>query len=107
MSELTSETGQSSSTLSHNLSNIEKKKITTKNEEKYSLTSFGKIISINLVEDIKTNAAISKFKRLWINHDLSSIPPELLRRIGDLHNSTLIEAESGEIFKPLDTYEKY
>ncbi len=58
------------------------------------------------MEDIKTNAAISKFKRLWINHDLSSIPPELLRRIGDLHNSTLIEAESGEIFKPQDTYEK-
>jgi len=106
MTELRSETGQSSSTLSHNLSNLEKKKITTKNGEKYSLTSFGKIISINLVEDIKTNAAISKFKRLWINHDMSSIPPELLRRIGDLHNSTLIEAESGEIFKPQDTYEK-
>jgi predicted transcriptional regulator len=106
MSELKKKTGISSSTLSHNLSELEKKKITTKKEEKYALTSLGNIITTNLIENIKTNATISKFKKLWIKHDLSSIPLELIKNIGDLHNSVLIESESGEIFKPHETYQK-
>lgn len=106
MTELRSETGQTSSALSHNLSNLEKKKITTKNGERYFLTSLGEIITVNLLENIKTTTAISKFKKLWSNHDLSSIPPHLLKRIGNLHNSTLIESESRELFKIYNTYEK-
>jgi len=106
MSELKKKTGISSSTLSHNLSELEKRKITTKKEEKYALTSLGTIITTNLIENIKTNAAISKFQKLWIKHDLSCIPPELIKNIGDLHNSILIESESGEIFKPHETYQK-
>jgi predicted transcriptional regulator len=106
MSELKKETGISSSTLSHNLSELEKKKITTKEGEKYGLSTLGNIITTNLIENIKTNAAISKFQKLWMKHDISSIPIELIQSIGDLHNSVLVEAESGEIFKPHETYQK-
>jgi predicted transcriptional regulator len=106
MSELKKETGISSSTLSHNLSELEKRKITTKEEEKYGLTSLGNIITTTLIENIKTNAAISKFQKLWMKHDISGIPIELIKSIGDLHNSVLVEAESGEIFKPHETYQK-
>lgn len=106
MSELKKEIGISSSTISYNLSNLEKRKITTKDGEKYALSPLGEMITLNLVENIKTTAAVSKFHRLWLNHDLSSIPPELIKTIGDLYNSTLIESESGEIFKPHETYQK-
>jgi predicted transcriptional regulator len=106
MSELKEETGISSSTISHNLSDLEKRKITTKEGEKYYLTPLGNIITLNLIENIKTNAAVSKFQKLWMNHDLSSIPPELIKRIGDLHNSVLVEVDSGEIFKPHETYQR-
>jgi len=106
MSELKEETGISSSTISHNLSDLEKRKITTKEGEKYYLTPLGNIITLNLIENIKTNAAVSKFQKLWMNHDLSSIPPELIKRIGDLYNSVLVEVDSGEIFKPHETYQR-
>ena len=106
MSKLKEETGITSSTLSHNLSDLEKRKISTKEGEKYFLTSMGKIITLNLIENIKTNAAINKFQRLWLGHDLSCIPPHLIKRVGDLHKSVLVESESGEIFKPHETYQK-
>lgn len=106
MSALKKETGITSSTISHNLSDLEKRKISTKKGEKYSLTPLGKIITINLIEYIKTNAAVSKFQRLWMGHDLSCIPLHLIKRIGDLHNSVLVESESGEIYKPHETYQK-
>ncbi|MBI5459202.1 MAG: winged helix-turn-helix domain-containing protein [Methanobacterium sp.] len=106
MSELKKETGISSSTISHNLSDLEKRKITTKDGEKYHLSPLGRIITLNLIENIKNNSVVSKFKKLWMDHDLSSIPPTMIKRIGDLHNSVLIEAESGEIFKPHETYQK-
>jgi len=106
MSALKEETGITSSTLSHNLSDLEKRKISTKVGEKYFLTPLGKIITLNLIENIKTNSAISTFQRLWLGHDLSCIPLHLIKRIGDLYNSVLIESESGEIFKPHETYQK-
>jgi predicted transcriptional regulator len=55
---------------------------------------------------VKTTAVISRFQRLWLKHDLSGIPPELIKEIGDLYKSTLIESESGELFKPHQTYQK-
>ncbi len=106
MAELKKSTGISSSTISHNLSNLEKRKITTKKGEKYDLSPLGTIITLNLIENIKTTASVNRFQKLWIGHEINSIPPELIKRIGDLENSTLIEAESGEIFKPHETYQK-
>lgn len=106
MNELKKETGITTSTISNNLSNLEKKNITTKKEDKYVLSPIGNIITCNLTENIKTMGVINKFQRFWLNHDISSIPPELIKQIGDLYNSSLVESESGEIYKPHETYSK-
>lgn len=106
MGELKNEIGISNSTISNNLTHLEKRKITTKEGEKYALTSLGHIVTINLKENIKLSATATRFQKLWVKHDLSSIPPELIREIGDLYNSILVESESGEIFKPHETYQK-
>ena len=106
MGELKKESGINASTISNNLSNLEKKKITTKKGEKYYLSPLGKIITLNLIENIKTSASVSKFKKLWIGHNINSIPEDLIKTIGDLENSTLIETESGEMFKTHETFEK-
>lgn len=106
MSELKKETGISSSTISHNLSTLEKKKITTKEGEKYSLSPIGHLITYNLIENMKTTAVINKFQKFWLNHDLTGIPPELIKKIGDLYNSSLVESESEEIYKPHETYQE-
>jgi predicted transcriptional regulator len=105
MNEIKKETDISSSTISHNLSNLEKKKITTKEGEKYILTPFGNLITSNLIENMKPTAVITKFQKFWLNHDLSSIPPKLIKEMGDLYNSSLVESESGEIYKPHETYQ--
>ncbi|NYB53079.1 MAG: winged helix-turn-helix domain-containing protein [Methanobacteriaceae archaeon] len=106
MAEIKKATGISGSTISNNLSNLEKRKITTKDGDKYVLSPLGTIITLNLIENIKTTASVNKFHQLWVDHEISSIPPELIKSIGDLENSTLIESESGEIFKPHEVYEK-
>ena len=58
------------------------------------------------MENIKTTGVISKFQKFWLNHDISPIPPELIKKIGDLYNSSLVESDSGEIYKPHETYSK-
>lgn len=106
MSGLKKEIGISSSTISHNLSNLEKRNITTKEGEKYILTPIGHLITYNLMDNMKTTSVISKFQKFWLNHDLSGIPPELIKEIGDLYNSSLVESESGEIYKPHEKYQE-
>jgi predicted transcriptional regulator len=104
MEELKKETGITTSTISHNLSNMEKKSITSKIGEKYILSPIGNIITCNLIENIKTAGVINKFQKFWLKHDLSSIPPEYIKKMGDLYNSSLVESESGAIYKPHETY---
>ena len=106
MSQLKKRLGISSSTISYNLSNLEKNKFTSKDGEKYILTPIGNLITYNLKENMKTIAVISKFQKLWLNHDLTAIPPELLKKIGNLYNSSLVESDSGEIYKPHEKYQE-
>ncbi|BDZ68956.1 helix-turn-helix transcriptional regulator [Methanobacterium ferruginis] len=103
MSELKKYTGISSSTISNNLSNLEKRNITIKDGEKYALSPLGDILTLNLIENIKTVSVVNKFKKLWLNH-LSDIPPALLKKVGSLYKASLIEAESEEIYKPHEIY---
>ncbi|MCC7551282.1 MAG: winged helix-turn-helix domain-containing protein [Methanobacterium sp.] len=106
MSELKKYTGISSSTISNNLSNLEKRNITTKEGEKYALSPLGDILTLNLIENIKTVSVVRKFQKLWLNHDLSDIPPALLKKVGSLYKANLIEAESEELYKPHEIYEE-
>ena len=106
MSQLKKRLGISSSTISYNLSNLEKRNFTSKDGEKYILTPIGNLITYNLKENMKTIGVISKFQKFWLNHDLSAIPPELIKKIGNLYNSSLVESESGEIYKPHEKYQE-
>ena len=106
MSQLKKRLGISSSTISYNLSNLEKSNFTSKDGEKYILTPIGNLITYNLKENMKTIGVISKFQKFWLNHDLSAIPPELIKKIGNLYNSSLVESESGEIYKPHEKYQE-
>ncbi len=105
-SQLKKELGINGSTISHSISNLEKNNITTKDGEKYILTPIGHMIVCNLLENIRTTAAIIKFQKLWFDHDISAIPPRLINRLGDLYHSTLIESDVGEIFKPYEIYQE-
>lgn len=73
-------------------------------ENQYFLSPPGKIISLKSKSLINTLAA--KNKKIWLNHDISSIPPEFIRKIECLSDSFVIESTLTNIIKPHTNYRK-
>lgn len=57
----------------------------------YSLTPMGKAIMDNYLPLLNTIKTFEKHFDYWISHDLESIPPEFLLRIGEIGNAEYIE----------------
>ena len=91
--------GIQSSTILHSITELEKQNLISRKGDNYSLSETGKIMILKSIDTIKTAVSLKKFQKLLIDHEINSIPPELLIKIGDLSNSELIEAESDDMFK--------
>ncbi len=102
--DLRKSTGIQSSTILHGIIELEKQNLVSRKADNYYLSEVGKITALKLVDVIKTSFSLKKFHRLWTNHEIDSIPPHLLMRIGDLNSSELIESEHEDISK---THEKH
>jgi predicted transcriptional regulator len=50
---------------------------------------------------------MNKGRNLFLNHEIGSIPPELLKDIGCLENSTVISSTSTDIIKPYVIVSKF
>lgn len=57
----------------------------------YMLTTRGRILMKSYRPYSDTVEVIDRFGNFWNAHDMSCIPGELLRRIGELHNSWYVE----------------
>ncbi len=102
--ELRELTGMQSSTILHGITELEKQDLILKEGDSFFLSEIGKIMTLKLEDMIKTSVSLKKFQKLWINHKIDAIPPELLMEIGDLSNSELIESDNIDVFKPHGTY---
>jgi len=91
--------GIRSSTILHGITELEKQNLISTDGDSFFLSELGEITALNLVDRIKTSVSLKKFRKLWLNHEINSIPPELLVQIGDLSISELIEAEQDDIAK--------
>ena len=70
-----------------------------RNGRTYKLTPLG-FIKANLIKE--TNSALrvlEKFEDFWLTHEVSDIPSHLLRRIGDLEESVLVQNDSEDLAK--------
>ncbi len=104
LSDLRDELGLRSSTILHAMSELEKQNLVFKEGEYYFLSQIGKILTLKLIDVMKTIAAVNRYEKLWLDHIIEGIPEDLLKNIGDLSDSVLLEAEATDIFKPHGTY---
>jgi predicted transcriptional regulator len=72
--------------LEHNLVKFE--------DKKYHLTSMGKIIIYNFRPFLNVVNLFDQYPDFWNEHDLTPIPEELLKRIGEIKNFIIIEDDN-------------
>lgn len=92
--------GVSSTTAIHALRELERRNLVFQAEDRgYALTKIGEVMVSKLLDIIAVIEVLNKHEVFWLEHDLSSIPPDLLDKIGALSNSSLITDTSTDIFK--------
>ncbi|WP_440953765.1 helix-turn-helix transcriptional regulator [Methanococcoides sp. FTZ1] len=79
---------------------LKKQEILIEENGLYRLSNIGKIISKKMEDLLNTEKMIELDTNYWQNADLSSVPPHLYRRIGELNNYTFHEYEMENIFEP-------
>lgn len=95
-----------SSAALHALKKLENQNIVIKNENEYSLSPFGKLYAFKSEKLFKSFYAIKKYEKIWLDHLINGIPKQLLKKIGDLSNSFLVESTPTDIIKPHSSYVK-
>ena len=91
---LRDELGSSGSTIIHALKDLEAMKLTQQENKHYKLTSLGVIEATLIGEAASAADVLERFQGFWLQHDVTAIPSHLLRRIGALRDSTLIQDNS-------------
>ncbi|HIH36863.1 MAG TPA: winged helix-turn-helix domain-containing protein [Methanocellales archaeon] len=105
LSELRDELEASSTTTIHALRELEKGKLIFQDEAKdYVLTKIGEIIALKLLDFFKAIDVLEKYEDFWLNHDLSCVPEHLLERIGELQNSSMIEAPAADVLQVFTSF---
>ena len=69
-------------------------------DEKYQLTHTGKIILKKIKPLVETLNVLEGNKGYWDSRDLSAVPDDLLYRIGDLGEVTVLEPDLNHLFEP-------
>lgn len=92
--------GIQSSTIIHGINELEKQNLVSREVDSYYLSETGKIMVLKIIDMIKTLVVLKNFQKLWLNHDISAIPHDLLMDISDLSYAKLIESEHADVLKP-------
>lgn len=96
--------GIQSSTIIHGIKELEKQNLVSRKGDYYYLSETGKIMALKLIDIIRTLITLKNFEKLWLNHEIDSIPQYLLKDIGYLSNLELVESEKIDIFRPHGAY---
>lgn len=97
----------SSTTAIHALRELEKGQIIFQDESKdYALTKIGEIFALKLLDFMETIDVFEKYADFWLTHDLSGIPDHLLKKIGALKKSSLIEAPASNVLEIFSNFIK-
>lgn len=94
------ELGLQSSSILRALKSLENEGMAFKREGKYFLSEFGKIIAFKLEIFFKSFYTIMNCEKMWLDHCINGIPLLLIKRIGCLNNSFIVEATTTNIIRP-------
>lgn len=92
------------SLLSHTLKKLENKDIIFKKGKRYSLSSLGRIYAVKSENLFKSFSAVKNCEKMWLNHLIEGIPSFLVKKIGCLNNSFIVESTPTDIIKPHTYY---
>jgi len=103
---LREELGSSGSTILHALSDLEGLGLVRRAGKHYALTPLG-VIEAKVLEGASSAARVmGGFREFWLTHDVSGIPSRLLRRLGALEDSTLVQNDSVELDRVHSTFQR-
>lgn len=94
------------SSISSNLSKLEKHNYIKKINDKYHVNSKTKVYFKSLMEFKSSIDMINDYDSFWDNHNLNQLTLDSIRNITDLKNCQLIEATPIEIYKTHNTIKK-
>ena len=97
--DLTELTGMKSSGIIYCMKKLEKKNLILNKKNYYHLSKIVHKIASELIDMIKTMIVLKNSQKLWLDHEIESIPYDLLMKIGDLSNSKLMESENEDLSK--------
>jgi predicted transcriptional regulator len=82
-------TGSSSQALIPKIRQLESAGYVESVRGEYALTPIGKVLIPDVEQLVRLIGVIHRHRDFWMNHDIESIPPDLLRELGDLYSSTV------------------
>jgi len=103
---LREELGSSGSTIIHAISDLAELGLVRQAGKHYSLTQLG-VIEAQLLEGLASaTRMLDKYQEFWLTHDVTAIPSPLLRRLGALEESTLVQNDSVELDRVHSTFQR-
>jgi predicted transcriptional regulator len=81
------------------LRKLEYEELVKSKNGKYSLTESGKLVKELFFGLISGMNIIEEYRYFWNNHDISSIPNNLLKRIYELGNCAVVKNSSEDIYE--------
>ncbi|HTX61491.1 MAG TPA: transcriptional regulator FilR1 domain-containing protein [Methanobacterium sp.] len=100
IAQLKREIGLTSSTILHGIYQLEEKDIIVRKSGNYALSKTGEIYQAKLLDMVKSVYALKNCGNIFLNHDIECIPPELLKDLGSLENSRLVNSVATDILRP-------
>ncbi|MFB3889704.1 MAG: helix-turn-helix transcriptional regulator [Candidatus Bathyarchaeia archaeon] len=97
ISELRAELETSETTILHALKDLEELNLTKKSGGVYQLTSLGALEAELCSGFSSAVQTMDKFHEFWLTHDITTLPSNLVLKLGYLKDSTLVRTELAEL----------
>ncbi|MDF0592138.1 winged helix-turn-helix domain-containing protein [Methanotrichaceae archaeon M04Ac] len=104
-SELEKKLGARVTTILHSIKDMMASDLVEKStQNSYSLTNLGKMQGYRLMDAIDFALVQEQHKKFWLTHDIAGIPSHLLKDIGMLSKSEMIESDPTSILKTTEHF---
>lgn len=99
MRDIKEEHNLSFASISINMKRLLAENLVIKRRDKYFISSLGYLNLYSLLDFFQLISVTNKFEELWLNHDISGIPDNIIGNFGLLKDSKLIKANHIDIYK--------
>ncbi|CDG64275.1 MAG: hypothetical protein PWQ15_178 [Methanobacterium sp.] len=107
LADLRKEIHLSSSTILHGMNQLEQKNFIFRESGNYSLSQTGEVVANKLIDVMRSFYSLNLCEGLFLNHDISCIPPELFKDIGCLEKSFIVKSTSTNIMRPQEVFSEF